>query len=148
MINAINGITPACAGNTATIKNLSAVARDHPRMCGEHLLFMMFTNIIMGSPPHVRGTRVQDREDVCYLRITPACAGNTVDSPGDTAYSRDHPRMCGEHSFSSVIALTCAGSPPHVRGTRRCWTLLRLMLGITPACAGNTIINELQPKAT
>ena len=30
------GIIPAYAGNTLTIRCISTLSRDHPRVCGEH----------------------------------------------------------------------------------------------------------------
>ena len=36
------GITPACAGNRRTFPGHSAKKRDHPRVCGEQLIFHVF----------------------------------------------------------------------------------------------------------
>ena len=36
------GIIPACAGSTGTDSPPFYLARDHPRMCGEHLLVSGF----------------------------------------------------------------------------------------------------------
>src|SRR5690554_3347675 len=89
---------------------------DHPRMCGDHLDQLPYEKMVMGSPPHVRGPREREICSLYCLGITPACAGTTV-----SVYTRyipgwDHPRMCGDHSFSIYSIYTRMGSPPHVRG--------------------------------
>ena len=53
-------------------------------------------------------------------------------------HEQDHPRTCGEHGDAGEKLLYVAGSPPHLRGTHDCFTLLFKVLGITPAPAGNT----------
>ena len=75
------GITPACAGNTVVVQSPNSIDRDHPRMRGEHWIVLVPPSNYPGSPPHARGTPFQE----CYFnplfRITPACAGNTLDKP-------------------------------------------------------------------
>ena len=94
------GIIPACAGSTTCRPRARPPSRDHPRMCGEH----------RSELEAVGGKR----------GIIPACAGSTTDvynvhastkgsSPhvrgaptprtGLRTWSRDHPRMCGEHTI-------------------------------------------------
>ena len=73
----VQGIIPACAGSTWHPTLRVPARRDHPRMCGEHLIDAIHANQERGSSPHVRG------------------------APG-TAHERaprgrDHPRMYGEH---------------------------------------------------
>ena len=99
--------------------------------------------------------------------IIPACAGNTSAHSSTCATSGDHPRMCGEHMSSSLLAPCLSGSSPHVRGTPT--SLARkdepsgssphvrgtLIVSsqhmpdtrIIPACAGNTynLMFDLQP---
>ncbi len=52
--------------------------------------------------------------------------------------SRDHPRVCGEHRWSTMCRAMVVGSPPRVRGTRLPAVRCRVRRRITPACAGNT----------
>ena len=52
----LEGIIPACAGNTRWKPRSSQRARDHPRMCGEHISPVSIGNPLPGSSPHVRGT--------------------------------------------------------------------------------------------
>ena len=35
-----SGITPACAGTTSQVEFTEYQVRDHPRMCGDHVLFV------------------------------------------------------------------------------------------------------------
>ena len=51
------------------------------------------------------------------LRIIPAFAGNTAADPDGDRKGRDHPRIRGEHFFSSVSSRRHQGSSPHSRGT-------------------------------
>ena len=47
--------------------------------------------------------------------------------------------MRGEHQHLEPASWQAPGSPPHARGTPSFITLDRDALGITPACAGNTL---------
>ena len=91
------GIIPACAGSTRGSTLSAPLARDHPRMCGEHAgqKFWFFTK--QGSSPHVRGARaLADAVGSCG-GIIPACAGSTNETCWGMPHQWDHPRMCGEH---------------------------------------------------
>ena len=59
------GITPACAGNSAaTCRRLSSVG-DHPRLRGEQFAFRLFAGLVAGSPPLARGTVLFTSQQVC-----------------------------------------------------------------------------------
>ena len=119
------GITPACAGTTISLVSFSAFTRDHPRMCGDHYLL---------APPCPLGKR-----------ITPACAGTTIGFNSPVCHLWDHPRMCGDHTGASPAFLLRLGSPPHVQGPPRCRQCNHGVCGITPACAGTTLIVLCSP---
>ena len=87
-------------------------------MRGEHRRGDVTGKRFEGSPPHARGTRTITEEQAEKLRITPACAGNTVSSMVPFIASRDHPRMRGEHEWCELATFGQRGSPPHARGTR------------------------------
>ena len=132
------GIIPACAGNTSLSSPRRRVARDHPRMCGEHFKHNGVVKKLLGSSPHVRRTR---RPGPCCgipSGIIPACAGNTRPQRSASNRRRDHPRMCGEHRHRTLLPDRRIGSSPHVRGTRVPVTMFDAVIGIIPACAGNT----------
>ena len=72
-------------------------------------------------------------------RITPACAGKSVDYMCVVRFQRDHPRMCGEKCMFPVLLAQFEGSPPHVRGKVDEVLPGDTFSGITPACAGKRI---------
>ena len=134
----LHGIIPACAGNTDAAAVRWSALRDHPRMCGEHIGFMIAGVIAMGSSPHVRGTRHDTHDLRDASGIIPACAGNTVLNSRRSLLMRDHPRMCGEHCSNTAGSVFSGGSSPHVRGTPMLFLFWIAGSGIIPACAGNT----------
>ena len=122
------GIIPACAGSTASAATASDPRRDHPRMCGEHLVDGDRNRLGRGSSPHVRGALRETRQKLQYSGIIPACAGSTFDMIEILRQIGDHPRMCGEHVRRQSVR--------------------QLLTGIIPACAGSTQTHRLhdQPR--
>ena len=51
----------------------------------------------------------------------------------------DHPRLRGEYFELSLIVPSKVGSPPLARGIQNFKLNPERKLGITPACAGNTL---------
>ena len=107
-------------------------------MCGENLFPRIGAHHVTGSSPRVRGKLAAGEFDCCGLRLIPACAGKTVEPPGDQAPGGAHPRVCGENLSGDQEAMVEAGSSPRVRGK-----LLELGAeddreGLIPACAGKT----------
>ena len=96
------GIIPACAGSTPILARSSAPSRDHPRMCGEHVLKVWPGALDSGSSPHVRGAPQGNLFQGHSGGIIPACAGSTNGNVARILFFRDHPRMCGEHSMLIV----------------------------------------------
>ena len=131
---------PACAGNTrghaAGFQNLTV----HPRMCGEHFVFIPLLVVYGGSSPHVRGTHgyLSQRRDL--IRFIPACAGNTSAATPSFQTTAVHPRMCGEHHRWSQEETNNLGSSPHVRGTPGIFPKGFGLKRFIPACAGNTCL--------
>ena len=132
------GIIPACAGSTYFGRWRGTALRDHPRMCGEHLIVVHRFVSLMGSSPHVRGARAASDSSRCPSGIIPACAGSTHCPPTHLVSARDHPRMCGEHWPNTTPYLLDKGSSPHVRGAPSTTIIGSLRPGIIPACAGST----------
>ena len=89
-------------------------------MCGEHHAGRRQAAGTAGSSPHVRGARLRNMRQWLSPGIIPACAGSTIVAVPSYLPSRDHPRMCGEHS---ALVLDADG-----------------LAGIIPACAGSTIL--------
>ena len=134
----IQGITPACAGNSVLASPVKSFTRDHPRVCGEQKLLPRLFLPEQGSPPRVRGTGIAPVSDIPGQRITPACAGNSPRPPRIKCLRRDHPRVCGEQNPRGISISWPNGSPPRVRGTANIGRKNARASGITPACAGNS----------
>ena len=132
------GIIPAYAGNTDVKRRLVPDARDHPRVCGEHLVAGIETDVVEGSSPRMRGTLERRGHDPYEAGIIPAYAGNTKPWTSATTPCEDHPRVCGEHTASISISFMYWGSSPRMRGTRCVQLRPCRQPGIIPAYAGNT----------
>ena len=92
------GIIPAYAGNTFDAWGIAICPRDHPRVCGEHGVSLLRTPIFCGSSPRMRGTLNRSAVSEVHHGIIPAYAGNTSYPISSVCNTRDHPRVCGEHT--------------------------------------------------
>ena len=134
------GITPACAGNSSQIPHCRYQHQDHPRLRGEQINTAHLLQNTRGSPPLARGAASDNLYMLLHRRITPACAGNSL--VGQVIYQLhwDHPRLRGEQMLHAVTCAQQRGSPPLARGTD-VRPLARVRnRGITPACAGNSLV--------
>ena len=95
-----------------------------------------------GSPPHTRGILFFCSFAVGMPRITPAHAGNTSSICKRPSTPWDHPRTRGEYCVNAIVEIIKAGSPPHTRGIPEGIATIDVELGITPAHAGNTAMNN------
>ena len=91
------GITPAHAGNTGYQRTPAHLGWDHPRTRGEYLAQSVVVVIYPGSPPHTRGIRKVNAQEIPNGGITPAHAGNTAAGSAAAAAAGDHPRTRGEY---------------------------------------------------
>ena len=132
------GIIPAYAGNTTYWKLHELYVRDHPRVCGEHLLENGSQCYRQGSSPRMRGTPCGNDTSHPPAGIIPAYAGNTWTGESPDSPPGDHPRVCGEHMFPPPTIGCQAGSSPRMRGTQITPHAAEHALGIIPAYAGNT----------
>ena len=137
-VSSLIGIIPAYAGNTRALTVISHACRDHPRVCGEHHRTLLGRRLQRGSSPRMRGTPGLECEGVGLAGIIPAYAGNTVTLSAMHDAYRDHPRVCGEHTFGILQRFFVSGSSPRMRGTPACKIYSRRSPGIIPAYAGNT----------
>lgn len=133
-------ITPAYAGNTHARNSQSARMRDHPRLRGEYFISPIWLPRLIQSPPLARGIPRSRSISSLILGITPACAGNTDVAKLWLNGFEDHPRLRGEYSPASALVTVYLGSPPLARGIPCSQGRIIFLKGITPACAGNTII--------
>ena len=86
----------------------------------------------------MRGIQVLTDSNYLFTRITPAHAGNTLQTHAAAASLRDHPRACGEYDVSVIVPAGTRGSPPRMRGILSSQGGIGKTSGITPAHAGNT----------
>ena len=75
-------------------------------------------------------------------RITPACAGKTSSALICLSWSWDHPRVCGKNISDILKMVRVLGSPPRMREKRGTEYVAEKDLGITPACAGKTVLRK------
>ena len=137
-------ITPACAGNKINYSWIKYRSQDHPRVCGEQGRLLISVSSWQGSPPRVRGTGAARSRGKIFLRITPACAGNSIFLRRQSEPPRDHPRVCGEQCLPIMPWLTMPGSPPRMRGTEGGDLRAGHAERITPACARNSASTGLR----
>ena len=93
------GITPAYAGKSCSACHAKEKPWDHPRVCGEKPDFFFVLEIVLGSPPRMRGKGVNVITPLYHVGITPAYAGKSNVSSVYEVFVRDHPRVCGEKYF-------------------------------------------------
>ena len=135
------GITPACAGKRRLRRGSCPPTQDHPRVCGEKRRLTSEVSATPGSPPRVRGKGAFASRRRVRLRITPACAGKRQICGICGKPVEDHPRVCGEKAWFSLMAPSPMGSPPRVRGKGQRHIQIAACKGITPACAGKRFYN-------
>ena len=132
------GIIPAGAGLTGISKLPMWQIRDHPRGCRAHTYDANTSARVWGSSPRVRGSHLRQGKDDSRLGIIPAGAGLTRPRPLISRATRDHPRGCGAHVFSSPADIGGWGSSPRVRGSQPSGSFPIHEDGIIPAGAGLT----------
>ena len=130
------GITPAYAGKSWGRARTSSRRRDHPRVCGEKYTCPLMSLSSGGSPPRMRGKGLGISMSDYSDGITPAYAGKRMLVGECPKPLWDHPRVCGEKSWTPALCAVCLGSPPRVRGKGPRRGPRPLACGITPACAG------------
>ena len=110
------GITPAYAGKSKDRLVTASGKSDHPRLCGEKCLHMVYTHSMRGSPPPMRGKDKNDDFGVQQIGITPAYAGKSGLQDVLPVPAEDHPRLCGEKLPTLRRKSKHRGSPPPMRG--------------------------------
>ena len=108
-------------------------------MRGEQTPYCRGLGFDVGSPPLARGTVVPVAVPASSSRITPACAGNSGRRTDNSPCLWDHPRLRGEQLTVPPRWAKRLGSPPLARGTDPVPPVKYVFIGITPACAGNSL---------
>ena len=132
------GITPAYAGKSSIGGSPRSQHWDHPRMCGEKEMLYRTKAGKWGSPSHMRGKANLECHRIVFDRITPAYAGKRPPQSPPSGQSRDHPRICVAKTTEVQKGVNIVGSPPHMRGKGIAKTVNKVILRITPACAGKS----------
>ena len=120
---------------------------DHPRLRGEKFFNESGLCSSSGSPPLARGKAVRPTCKPPSARITPACAGKSTICCQSAAPRRDHPRLRGEKAERYARSRGLAGSPPLARGKGAEICGLQWQDGITPACAGKSLVHAVFCRA-
>ena len=134
------GITPACAGRSASQSYCSCPCRDHPRVRGEKYPGLEEYKAERGSPPRARGEGDVAQALAPHPGITPACAGRSGSGVDGDVRREDHPRVRGEKPLEGRAGGGVNGSPPRARGEGKAGARPALPPRITPACAGRRAI--------
>ena len=129
-------ITPAYAGKSKIFVINEVGGWDHPRLCGEKRKCRKIGVLSLGSPPPMRGKVQFYHKTTPFIGITPAYAGKSARLLQCQGSSRDHPRLCGEKSFTPLCESLYIGSPPPMRGKVAVCGDLCNYERITPAYAG------------
>ncbi len=138
----ISGLPPRMRGKVKRQQATAPPGQDHPRVCGEKVVPLVWMTCDIGSPPHMRGKERLSYSDIMDARITPAYAGKRNAQRLGASGSRDHPRICGEKSRGTWLNPASLGSPPHMRGKESVRLELFRKIGITPAYAGKRKSNK------
>ena len=138
------GITPAYAGKRRNPRKLPHPERDHPRVCGEKLVYNVLYYACKGSPPRMRGKGRNFSSCVRPDRITPAYAGKSIRDVTQWLIEQDHPRVCGEKYWRHSCPQMRSGSPPRMRGKEFQVVGHTDTPGITPAYAGKRLLRQLR----
>ena len=112
-------IIPAYAGSTYPWAVSRRAVWDHPRVCGEHYIAPQRPGLRVGSSPRLRGARAKISNHHHVYRIIPAYAGSTTYTGATRPRCRDHPRVCGEHTFRYESYSSDWGSSPRMRGAQQ-----------------------------
>ena len=139
---AVRGIIPALAGNTAAARRSCTKWRDHPRSRGEYAAMTLGIYTHLGSSPLSRGIPLTRIRRSNSPRIIPALAGNTSGSRRCRRVRQDHPRSRGEYTGGDKIDVCDEGSSPLSRGIQDRVEVVEHHGRIIPALAGNTLVDK------
>ena len=112
------GSSPHTRGSTRNYSRSDRLARDDPRIRGEHGATQSATFASPWDHPRIRGS--------------------TVGTTGVGPPLPDHPRIRGEHTAWGQAGGTDSGSSPHTRGAHDSRAVFAAAVRIIPAYAGST----------
>ncbi len=110
------GSIPACAGSTTPPLPTSRLAREHPRVRGEHSVPGRRPSMRRGASPRARGAPGMAENLGPVIGSIPACAGSTGRRGRRPPDRREHPRVRGEHKIGVLHFDRHLGASPRARG--------------------------------
>ena len=127
---------PACAGEPGMLKRRRNGLPVYPRVCGGTRKVTIWSAVIEGLSPRVRGNRWSKHPAYNRARSIPACAGEPSPCRPDTEHPAVYPRVCGGTGTSQRTVDRAVGLSPRVRGNHHAGLGTRHRCGSIPACAG------------
>ena len=112
-------------------------------MCREKPIAIYAPFIYIGSPLRVQGKVHSLVRRSSKMRITPACAGKSLNSGRQLTIRQDHPCVCREKLTLPTLPRILLGSPLRVQGKGVVFIILSFPFRITPACAGKSVYTVL-----
>ena len=137
--------TPADAGTTRVPSGTPSGTPEHPRGCGDDGVSPRPLRVNGGTPPRMRGRRLDIHPPEGAARNTPADAGTTGWLPGTRRRWPEHPRGCGDDGILVPGWSGNTGTPPRMRGRRARFTARPRLARNTPADAGTTSTSTPTP---
>ena len=107
-----------------------------PRVCGDVPNFRFRCRVRVWFSPRVRGCSHLPSGDMLELDVFPACAGMFLPPHRSTTISWRFPRVCGDVPNGCTPPLGKPAFSPRVRGCSCGSTVVRMTVGVFPACAG------------
>ena len=136
---------PAYAGKTVSSKNFIRCFPEHPRVCGENLFFVFLLLMTPGTSPRMRGKLDIKSVTGAIPGNIPAYAGKTLMNTNKQIQFAEHPRVCGENSYSSIAIPIAHGTSPRMRGKPVAEAARRAKNRNIPAYAGKTPTKPTTP---
>ena len=129
---------PAYAGKTGRSGAAGAVAKEHPRVCGENISKFAPSRLRCTTSPRMRGKHFLIVDPCAGDGNIPAYAGKTLQLQPDQVILEEHPRVCGENCPRLLAACGITGTSPRMRGKLPAPRTLRNLHRNIPAYAGKT----------
>ena len=107
---------PAYAGKTHTAYGLCQRDQEHPRVCGENSATTVWSIMLWGTSPRMRGKLKSSKPMSRHTRNIPAYAGKTYHPRHRQHPEKEHPRVCGENLLSLQPEDRNPGTSPRMRG--------------------------------
>ena len=130
---------PACAGEPRIRLGHSAQSEVYPRVCGGTTAPSDVPFSPTGLSPRVRGNPIRPYGSSVKARSIPACAGEPRKIGRYMVKAPVYPRVCGGTRPHRQHQCHSRGLSPRVRGNQYTGTVVVLVPGSIPACAGEPV---------